>query len=133
VRQSIEEQKASLDTARMYDSNAPLVERATAALNAAGHHFAAGYHVAAKVLNEKIQEKAPEVRRSAAEGLLEHDAKEREHALLAAMARKRLWDPTASFSERAAAAAASAGHAAAGSWHWAVKAIDAKTLENAPG
>jgi hypothetical protein len=111
---------------KMRDPNAPILERASAAVTVVGQNIAASYHEAAKAVDETILEKGPEIRGVAEEGIKQHEQ-------LAVEAKERLWDPNAPIATRAAAAAATVGHVVAGTYHRAVKEADSKTLETAPG
>jgi hypothetical protein len=118
---------------KMRDPNAPILERASAAVTVVGQNIAASYHEAAKAVDETILEKGPEIRGVAEEGIKQHEIAEKQHEQLAVEAKERLWDPNAPIATRAAAAAATVGHVVAGTYHRAVKEADSKTLETAPG
>jgi hypothetical protein len=118
---------------KLRDPNAPILERASAAVTVVGQNIAASYHEAAKAMDETILEKGPEIRGVAEEGIKQHEIAEKQHEQRAAEAKERLWDPNAPIATRAAAAAATVGHVVAGTYHRAVKEADSKTLETAPG
>jgi hypothetical protein len=114
-----------VDKSTMKDPNAPVLDRAAAAVNAAGHAVAENYHEAAKNANEtKLKN---QVRGEALASAAEHKAEQKSADVKYEVNKSTMNDPNASIVDRASAAVNAAGNAISSNYH--ASASEAKYQE----
>lgn len=97
------------------DSNAPILDRASAAVNAAGHAISENYHEAAKEANEtKLKN---QVRGEALASAAEHKAEQKKADINYEINKSTMNDPNAPILDRAGAAISAAGNAVSSNYH----------------
>jgi hypothetical protein len=114
-----------VNKATMNDPNAPVLDRASAAVNAAGHAVAENYHEGAKNANEtKLKN---QVRGEALASAAEHKAEQKSSDVKYEVNKSTMNDPNAPILDRAGAAVSAAGNAVSSNYH--STAADAKYQE----